>query len=148
MAVKVGISKIINDRTAYFTVRWSALRKAERFDIVRHVPPMAGVFELYFVDRYKKLNLFYVSKSWHGGLRSALRILVDAELDPNPARRDIFENRVVYYRYSLSDSSADLDDVLFFYMATYFPKKNPVKPSPRFDLIYLNEESSDRIITT
>jgi hypothetical protein len=141
------ISKIEDGATVYFTVRWSALSKADRFDIVRRVPAMSGIFELYYMDQYRKLNIFAVSRSWHGGLRSSLRFMSDPDLDRDPRRKKILEERDVYYRYSLSDSSGDLDDVLYFYMATYFPMNPSVEPSRRYDTIYVKEDDRDRIVT-
>jgi hypothetical protein len=141
------ISKIADGATAYFTVRWSALRKAERFDIATRVPAMSGIYELYFLDEYRKLNIFAVSRSWYGGLRSSLRFMSDPGLDRDPRRKKILEEREVYYRFSLSDSCGDLDDVLYFYMSTYFPKNPFVEPSYRYDTIFVKELSHDRVIT-
>jgi hypothetical protein len=141
------ITKESDKGTAYFTVRWSRLRKADKYDIATCVPSVSGIYELYYMDKYKKLNLFFVSRSWYGGLRSSLRYMTDPELDRDPRRLAILNEFSVYYRFSLSDSSGDLDDVLFFYMATYFPADPTVEPSGRFEEIYVKEETADRIVT-
>jgi hypothetical protein len=145
--MKPVITKQVEDGVAFFTVRWSPLRKAEKYDIVRHVPSMAGFFELYYMDTNKTLHLFYVSRVWIGGLRSRLRKLTDPDLEDDPKRKHILETRDCYYRYSLSESFMDLTDVFFFFSETYYPHTSTAEDSGRYDEIYVKEVSSEKLIT-
>lgn len=141
------ITKIEDAYTAFFTVRWSLLRKAEKYSITSTVPSMAGIFELYYMDEKKKLNLFYVGRVWIGGLRSRLRRLTDPTLELDDRRRAILETKDCYYRYSLSESFRDLTDVFFFFSNTYFPHTSIAEHSGRYDTIYVKEISPQKIVT-
>jgi len=133
----------------YFTVTWSRLRKADKYDIHKVVPAMGGICELYYKDEYGKLNLFCVSRSWYGGLRSNLRELTDPLCEKDPERLRILLRHPdnIYYRYSLTESLDDMNDILFFFMQTYSPGQTAVQPSGRYAHIYVKEVDPDRIVT-
>ncbi len=142
------IVRQVRDNEAYYTVYWSRLAKADKYDIVRSVPSVGGVYELYYLDDRKKLNLMFFAHAWYGGLRSSIRKLVDAELSRDPAITEILENRDVYYRYSCTDSNQDMLDVVFFFDSIHFPHGKRREDSGRYDAIYVNEISADKIVTT
>ncbi len=140
------ITKAVDGTTAYFTVYWSRLRQAEKYDIIQKVPSVSGIFELYYEDEQKKLNLLYVAKAYYGGLMNELRKRTDPELEDNEKRRKILSDRDCYYRYSPSDSYKDMTDVLYFFSSTYFPDKSLHDHSGRFTEIYVKEVSDDKLI--
>lgn len=140
------IKKEVDGTTVYFTVFWSAIRKAEKYDIIRTVPSVSGLFELYYQDAKKKLVLLYVAKAYYGGLQNELRKRTDPELEDNLVRRKILEEHDCYYRYVPSDSYADLSDVLFFFSSTYFPDKGLHEHSGRFSEIYVKEVTEGKLI--
>lgn len=143
------ILKRESGKDGYFSVYWSQFRKADRHDIARSVPARSGIVELYYMDEYKKLNEFFVGKSWYGGLRSTIRILTDPELDKDERRLVILNAHedAIYYRYAMSDSNADLDDVHFFLIETLSPGCGAVEPSGRFDRIFVNEYDAGKLVT-
>jgi hypothetical protein len=134
-------------RNAYFTVSWSRLKKADKYDIVKSVPSEAGIYELYYMDDKGKLCLFHVGKSWYGGLRNELRERTDAEMERDAARKEILEERDCYYRWSLLSSSDDMADLLFFFAQTWQPGTTTVHASGRYEHIYVNEVDADKIVT-
>ena len=62
--IEPTIEKLEDIDAVYYTVRWSNLRKADKYDIVKMVPSVSGIFELYYMDDKKKLNLFFFSKAY------------------------------------------------------------------------------------
>ncbi len=141
------VRKEVRERSAYYTVSWSRLRKCDKYEIVKAVPSEAGIFELYYQDDKGKLCLFHVGKSWYGGLRNEIRIRVDAEMEKDAARREILEDRDCWYRWSLLSSSDDMADILFFFAQTYLPGTTAVHASGRYEHIYVNEIDADKIVT-
>ncbi len=141
------INKQINNNDVYFTVNWSRLHVAERFEIIKTVPSMAGLFELYYMDEKKKLNLFYVGRAWIEGVRNKLRKMVDPTMKHSHDWNEVLNSKKCYYRYALTDSYKDLLDVFYFFSNTYFPGESTAEHSGRFDLIYLKEVSPDKIVT-
>lgn len=131
----------------YYTIRWSPLKQTDKYSIIKSVPAMAGIFELYYMDDKKKLNLFFFSKVWIGGLRSRLRRYTDPELEIDEKRRNVLERYECYYRYSLCDSDDDMQDIIFFFASTYMPGKHKQYSSERYEDIYVEEESPDSIVT-
>ena len=140
------LTKRTDSGDAYYTVRWSPLEKVEKYRIIKSVPAMAGIFELYFEDNYRKLIRFYVSKVWLGGLRSELRKLTDIELNEDAKWRDAL-SRTCYYRYVLSESFTDLSDVLFYFSEKYFPGEHRAEDSGRYDQIFVEEIEPNKIVT-
>jgi hypothetical protein len=143
------IRKEEDGRSVYFTITWSKLRKADKYDIHRAVPAMGGMCELYYKDRYGKLNLFCVSRSWYGGLRSNIRELTDPLIEKDPRRLQVLleYKDEIYYRYSLTESLNDMNDILFFFMETYAPGSKVTEPSGRYDKVFVNEVEPDKIVT-
>ena len=72
-----GISGKVKKNEIYYTLVWSALKKADKYEITLKVPSVSGLYELYRMDKEKKLNLLAVTHAWYGGLRSQLRAAVD-----------------------------------------------------------------------
>ena len=131
------IIKRVKDGDAYFSVLWSGLKKAEKYDINGSVPAESGVFELYYMDDSKRLNLMYIERVWFGGLRSTIRKLTDPELEFDQKWKDILSRYDCYYRYTLSANSRDMEDVLFYFSEVLFPGSGRCFSSGRYNNIYL-----------
>ncbi|UCF96536.1 MAG: hypothetical protein JSV89_15340 [Spirochaetaceae bacterium] len=145
--MEARITKLVEISDVYYTVFWSRLQKADRYEIITKVPSVAGIFELYFQDKHKQLNLFHIAKAWYGGLRTALRKATDPELEEDKTKKDILENYDTYYRYTVIPSYADMSDILYFFAATYRPHTHQVVASGRYENIFVNEVSEDKIVT-
>lgn len=133
----------------YFTVRWSPLAKADKYEIATRVPAIGGIAEIYYMDEKGKLNLFCLQRSWYGGLRAMLRERCDPSVEKDPFRLSIlvkWHDRI-YYRWSNSESKADMDDVMFFFVETYAPGSGSVEHSGRFDRIHVNEVDAEKIVS-
>jgi len=141
-----AILKKVDSGNAYFTLVWSEIKKAEKYEIVKSVPSISGIFELYFMDEKKKLNLFYVAKAYYGGLKCEIRRCTDPELEKDLKRKKILEDKAVYYRYIASNSYADLTDVLYFFSKTYFPSSSRHEHSGRYIDIYVEEQNTGKLV--
>jgi hypothetical protein len=139
------VHKEVEAGNAYFTVSWSALTKADRFQIIRSVPAVAGIFELYYMDSGQGLNLFQLGNAWYGGLRSWIRSATDPSLVTRPEQRRILADFPCYYRYTASNSYRDIQDVLFFLGETYFPRRRDRRHSGRYMNIMVNEITPDKL---
>jgi len=140
-----GISDTKKNGEIYYTVVWSALKKADKYEITLKVPSVAGLYELYRMDKEKKLNLLAVTHAWYGGLRSQLRAVIDPELTNDPVRKAELENGDLYYRYTVSNSFPDILDVVWFLHSTYFPDDIRVEHSGRYPRMYLDEKAPDKV---
>jgi hypothetical protein len=142
-----GVIKKTDQGSVYFTIYWSRLTKADKYDIIKIVPSMPGIFELYYQDRKKKLNLFFLARAYYGGLRNTIRKRTDPELEDDPARRKILTAHDCYYRYTILQSYKDMSDILYFFKQTYNPGDTSTEPSGRYKHIFLEECSDDKIVT-
>ena len=141
------LDKKVEGENVYYTVFWSPLRKAEKFDIVRHVPAMAGIFELYYMDENNRIHRMLISRVWYGGLRSRIRHDTDPELVMEKNYRKILNKYQCYYRFTLTDSMNDMLDVLHFFSKTYIPDQPVPDDSGRYRKIFLEEISPDKVVT-
>lgn len=128
-------------RDGYFELRWSPFFRADKYRITSSAPALGGIVELYWRDRSGALNQFGLQRSWYGGVRATLRERTDPELEKDLRRRALLEEHrgEIFYRYSLSESSADMEDVMFFLMETLSPGSRAVEHSGRYEKIYLRE---------
>lgn len=139
--------KLVRARDVFYTVSWSRLRKADKYEIITSVPSEAGIYELYYMDDWEKLCLFHVGKSWYGGLRNEIRARTDVELEKDAPRKAILEEHDCWYRWSLLSNSDDMADVLFFFAQTYLPGIMSVHHSGRYDRVFVKENDADKIVT-
>jgi len=145
--MKCGITGAEKNGDIYYFVQWSPLTKAERYDIIKKVPALAGVFEIYWMDEKNRLRLFVVGKTDYGGLRSEIRRITDPELCKDDVKaKKILEEKEIWYRYAPTDSSNIMADVLWFFMQNYFPEKTSVKHSGRYENIFLKESAPDKLM--
>jgi len=140
-----GIRAQSNGKNAYYSISWSALRKADRWEIAKSVPAVGGVFEIYWMDERKHLRLLTVASARFGGLRSEIRRLTDPELTVDVRSADLLANREIYFRYAETDSVAAMTDVVWFFRKTYFPENPGVSHSGRFDRIFASETAPDKV---
>jgi len=145
--MKYGITAVEKNGDAYYSVEWSPLSKADRYEIITKVPALAGIYEIYWMDEENHLRLFFLGKTDYGGLRSEIRRLTDPELcKDNEKTRKILDEKEIWYRYTLTDSANVMADVLWYFMQTYFPEKTSFKNSGRFNNISLKESAPDKLI--
>jgi hypothetical protein len=131
---------------AYYFVQWSPLAIADRWAISTHVPSVAGIFEIYWMDDHNHLRMYSVGNTHYGGLRSELRRLTDSELAIDTSARRILEEEEVWFRYAPTNSSIAMADLVWFFRKTYFPENPGVEPSGHYKKIFLKESAPDKLI--
>jgi hypothetical protein len=147
LSMKCGIEAVEKDGDVYYYVNWSPLAKADRYEIIRKVPSVAGVFEIYWMDESKRLRMFVVSQTNYGGLRSEIRRITDPELCKNDNNaKKILEEKEIWYRYAPTDSAMVMDDVVWFFMQNYFPENTKFNHSGRYENIFLKESAPDKLL--
>jgi hypothetical protein len=146
--VDYAITRQEKRRDAYFTVRWSPIDKGDKYHIARSVPAIGGIAEFYYMDRQGKLNLFCLQRSWYGGLRALARERCDPSIEKDPWRLSIlvkWRDRI-YYRWSNSESLADMADVVS-YLAEGYGAGGGHAPSGRFERVFVQEIDAEKIVT-
>ncbi len=142
-----GIVKKVKENSAYYSVTWSKLKKADKYDISTTVPSVAGLYELFYLDECRKLKCFYMSLVWYGGLREEIRRYSDPELEKDLNRHRVLNTYPIYYRYTIGTSYGDLCDLLYFFSACLRPGNRTIVHSGRYEMIYVNEISQDDLLT-
>jgi len=142
-----GVTVKVKKGDAYYSVEWSPLAKADKYEINSKVPTFGGVFEVYWMDESERLRLFVVGQTNYGGLRSELRRITDPELCTNDEKaKKILEEKEIWYRYAPTDSANIMADIVWFFMQTYFPEKTSLAHSGRYKNIFLKESAPDKLI--
>ena len=144
--MECGITGKEKNRDVYYFVNWSPLSKADRYEIITKVPSVAGIFEIYWMDEKSRLRLFFLEKTNYGGLRSEIRRVTDPELcKTDEKKRKILEEKEIWYRYAPTDSAKVMEDVIWFFMQTYFPELETTNHSGRYENIFLKESAPDKL---
>lgn len=134
------LDKIVRANRAYYTIRWSPLRKAEKYDIQKTVPAMSGLYELYYRGRDGRLRLFHYGKAWLGGLRAVIREFTDPDLmKDRPDLRQVLLSHECFYRFSICNSLPDLEDLLGFFSASEKRTDERIPTSGRYEKIRIKE---------
>jgi len=142
-----GITAKEKRADVFYTVNWSPLTKADRWEINAKVPSVAGIFEIYWMDETKHLRMFIVGQTSYGGLRSEIRRLTDPELCSSDEKaKKILEEKEIWYRYAPTDSAKVMADLIWYFTKTYFPESTQVNHSGRYEKIYLIESEPDKLI--
>ncbi len=136
----------VNLGEAYYTVVWSPLAEVDKFIILNKVPSMPGIFELYYMDEYKKLVCFYIARVWYGGLRGTIRDITDPLIVIDEKRKYVLETRKCYFRYSIVNSFADMKDLIHIFAVKRLDPGFVPDHSGRYDELYIKETSDDKII--
>ena len=134
------VQKEENAGRAFYTINWSPLRKAEKYDIQKFVPAMSGVYELYFRDSEGKMTLFHFGKAWLGGLRAIIRESTDPILlKQRPELLKIVAKHECFYRFVQCDSLPDMEDICNWIAISYKKNTNEFPPSGRYAEIRVRE---------
>lgn len=144
--MEYGITAREKGQDVYYTVNWSPLAKADRWEINSKVPAVAGVYEIYWMDDHKHLRMLTVGQTRCGGLRSELRRLTDPELVNGEKVKKILEDEEIWYRYAPSHSAVVMEDVVWYFMSSYFPENPGVEHSGRYRKISIRESEPDKLI--
>ncbi len=148
-AMPYEIRKAVKLKCAYFTVHWSPIVKADKYQVTRSVPSMGGIAELYYQDDHGKLNLYMLARSYYGGLRATLRSAVDPETERDAGRLAVltkYEDKI-FYRYTCMESQDDMSDIMFFFLSTYMKGGTTQKSSGRYERIFLKEVDTGDLVT-
>ena len=135
----------VKDDAVYYTIKWSPLALADRWEINAKVPAVGGVYEIYWMDETKHLRMLEVGDTNYGGLRSEIRRLTDPELTLDTRIRDILENKEIWYRYSPSNSASAMADIVWYFRKTYFPDRE-LEYKGKYKKIFLKESEPDKLI--
>ena len=73
------ITALAEGENGLFCLYWSHLMEADKYSVSQKIPSVSGIYELYYEDEEKKLNLLTVAPAWLGGLRSQLREDIESD---------------------------------------------------------------------
>lgn len=105
------ITKQIHQQKAYYSIEWSVLEPVSRHTINSRVPSLPGIWELYYLENSRVPHLLKMGRAWYGGLRNVLRIEADGSELQNRDMQEILESGDSYYRYTVCEIAADLEEV-------------------------------------
>lgn len=137
--MKASVRKRERDGKAFFSITWSALYPVSRFDIIGSVPSMAGIWELYWLEASRSPRILKVGRAWHGGLRHSLREQTDPTLPMGAPLRSYLESGDCYYRYTIIESHADLNDIYSVVLTHRRVEQTPVPTSGRYTEVRIRE---------
>ena len=98
------ITSITEGENGLFCLYWSHLMEADKYSVSQKIPSVSGIYELYYEDEEKKLNLLTVAPAWLGGLRSQIREDIDSNDRKSDDLRQILENNKLYEQYNQSNN--------------------------------------------
>ena len=136
-----AITKRVRGQDAYYTVVWSHIQRASKSAVIRSVPSVAGIFELYVLDQGNTPNLIRTRRAWYGGLRHSLREYGDPTVCKDRRVLSLLKSKRLYFRYTVCHNPDDLNDVLS-YLSTVQPRAvGDIEPSGRYRDIYVSVQS-------
>ncbi len=107
---------------------------------------MSGIYQLFYMDSYKKLVLADMDIAWYGGVRAKLRSFSDPDKLHHPDIKAVLDKKL-YCRFTLSESFADLTDTLSLLAQYEFENPEDFEATGRYRDIFLEETSPNKIVT-
>ena len=145
LIMSYGITVQIKGDAVYYSIEWSPLALAERWEINAKVPAVGGIYEIYWMDESKHLRMLEVGDTNYGGLRSEIRRLTDPELALDSRVRQILEDKEIWYRFAPSNSASTMADIVWFFRKTYFPEME-LEYSGKYEKIFIKESEPNKLI--
>jgi hypothetical protein len=137
--VDTSIAKQTRGDSVYFTIRWSALTLLDKHIVTQRIPSQAGIYELYRDTGGRTPELIGRSRAYYGGLRNTLRGLIDPDTPYAFNGELLDQSRTHWTRYAMTESSDDMDDLLFFFADKEVPQPEQ-HHSGRYRYVYVKEE--------
>lgn len=144
---KIDYTNYIKDvylNDAYYTIRWSTYQKYNKYDIIKRIPELSGIFVLFYLNHHKKLMPFFLGYSWIGSLRHDLRMLSDPNVT-DPEIYEIIQEKECFYKYLIVPNYSDLMDLYEFFKYQYkhifYTQISENKDSGRYNNVYVKEYS-------
>ena len=138
--------KKVKDEEVFYTVKWSPLTKVDKFEIIKKVPSVAGIYELFYENEKKNIIPFFLAWVWYGGLRISLRETTDPTLVKDEKRKEVLENKTCLYRYSILSSVEDMQDIFHYLALRRVPPSQVPEHSGRYLEIFVEEITTDKIV--
>lgn len=139
------ITALAEGENGLFCLYWSHLMEADKYSVSQKIPSVSGIYELYYEDDEKKLNLLTVAPAWLGGLRSQIREDIESDDRKPDTLREILESKKLYCRYACCSIKDDIQDTLWYLSQLYFGDKNYTHPSGRYKKICVKEFAPDNV---
>jgi hypothetical protein len=133
------VEKLTRKDSAYFSIYWSRLFLLEKNNVRTKIPSEPGIFEVYRYSGGRTADLVGRSRAYYGGLRNTLRGLIDP-VSPYPLNGELLPTGEQHLaRYSILESSDDMDDILFFFAGRDELEDPDQEHSGRYDFVYVKE---------
>jgi hypothetical protein len=139
--------KSIYEGEAYYIVRWSSYLKCIKYDILKKIPKMPGIFVVFYKTKGNRLVPFYLSYAWVNSIMYALSSVLSDVADHDAKIKEILEDEKCYYKYVIIESYRDMLDMYQYYKTyyesrnTYFIKKELEPDSGRYKNVFVQDYS-------
>jgi hypothetical protein len=133
-----SVSKQVHREIAYYDLDWSPLLPVDRQAINGSVPSLAGVWELYWLEKSRVPRLLKMGRAWYGGLRNEIRMEADASQLQNREIAEYLTSGDSYYRYCICEKAMDLNE-LYWVLCSLRGMVGPEAPPKRYRDIRIRE---------
>ncbi len=142
---ETSYNKNVYKGDAYYVVRWSKYLKYNKYEVLKKIPKMPGIYVVFFKNEANRLVPFFLSYSWVNSIMYELNFILNQEADDDMKIKLILEKKDCYYKYVIIESYKDMLDVYeylqTFYRSrdTYFIKKELEINSGRYNNIFVQD---------
>ncbi|AFG36270.1 hypothetical protein [Spirochaeta africana] len=132
------ITKQVHRERAFYHIQWSVLEPVSRHTINSRVPSLPGIWELYYLENSRIPRMLKMGRAWYGGLRNVLRLESDGSELQNRDMQELLESGDSYYRYTVCEIAADLEEV-YDVLTTLRGVPSPPAPPQRYREVRIQE---------
>ncbi|OHD11503.1 MAG: hypothetical protein A2Z96_05915 [Spirochaetes bacterium GWB1_48_6] len=138
---ELHVRKMVKGKDVYYHLPWTPIKKADRYEVAKSVPALSGIFEIFYQNEKKNYILLTLEPAWYGGVQGKIRENIDYELQEDPVKRKILEDKPLFFRFVLTDCWPDIQDIMFYLIRKYRGGDVPgLESSGRYRQVYLKQD--------
>ncbi len=109
----------MHNKNVYYTIGWSKIFKYDRILAARILPELPGIL-FFYEKKAGNLKELLCYACWRDGLRMGIKRLLDPIFSSQPKIMQAMQDKDLYYKYSIVDTSPyDMQDIVFWMIRNY-----------------------------
>jgi hypothetical protein len=139
--------KMIKRDETYYNLEWSPYIVCEKFTMLKKLTEMTGIYVVFMLNKYKRLEPIFVGTAWYSGLRPmVLKLFNPSSMDNIPRKvEEIVKNEKVFLKFLEVYDLPDIVNITYklkeWYKEAFFDGNGLQKPEGLQDIKLIDTDT-------